>query len=330
MALNFGLAAQTSQNSPQIGNSAKFTITPVRVHFTFLDMEMVKRDYNKLFKKYNEYDAYRGIMFEPFASPIHMQEDSFEDKLLNVYNFAKPLFPNITQVPLINELTYVINLPSVRSQDPYDVDTNQVEYYYFQPLNLWTTSHQNALPDPLLEWMEQESSSNKADSYSRAFGGATNNTTKTNDTSINLGNTFNEKSNIKILETYEGDILYEGRWGQSIRFGSTVLNQNPWSNTGTNGDPILILRNGQAPAEGNAWIPTIEKINEDLGSIYFGSTQQIPLETPNISFKSYSTPPTTPSQYEGKQIMINSGRLVFNSNEDHLILSSVKSVNLNA
>ena len=40
--------------------------------------------------------------------------------------------------------------------------------------------------------------------------------------------------------------------------------------------------------------------------------------------------PITPNQYAGKQIILNSGRLVFNTTQDHLLLSSAKSINLNA
>ena len=40
-------------------------------------------------------------------------------------------------------------------------------------------------------------------------------------------------------------------------------------------------------------------------------------------------PPTLPSNYDKKQIILNSGRLLFNSTEDHILLSSKKSINLN-
>ena len=40
--------------------------------------------------------------------------------------------------------------------------------------------------------------------------------------------------------------------------------------------------------------------------------------------------PQTPDQYAGKQIIVNSGRLVFNTTQDHLLLSSAKTINLNA
>ena len=133
-------------------------------------------------------------------------------------------------------------------------------------------------------------------------------------------------------------MIYEGRWGNSIRFGSTIKTikgdtpLNNWSKgTSTNGDPILIFRNGQGPEIGNGFDYITEDINTDLGSIYFGSTQQIPLEASSTSYISYKTnPPTLPNQYSGNQIIINSGRLVFNSYNDHILLSSNKSINLNS
>ena len=41
------------------------------------------------------------------------------------------------------------------------------------------------------------------------------------------------------------------------------------------------------------------------------------------------TTPTLPQEYSGEQIIINSGRLLFNSTRDHILLSSNKSINLN-
>ena len=73
-----------------------------------------------------------------------------------------------------------------------------------------------------------------------------------------------------------------------------------------------------------------EDINLDGSSAYFTSTQQIPIElSSQNSYLSYTTPPTTPNTYTGEQIILNSGRLVFNSTQDHILLSSAKSINLN-
>jgi hypothetical protein len=325
-----GLAASEAQNNNYFNDLSSFSIQAVRVRFTFLDTEEVKKTYPKLFDKYGGYDTLGGILFEPFNNPIIPTEKTFEDNLTENFNFAKPLFPNIRQVPLLNEITYIISLPSIKTQNPRNIDLNQTDYYYFQPINLWTTLHQNAFPDPLAEWYAQANPQAKNISYASVQAGATINSDAPTP-EINLGSTFVERDNIKYVKPFEGDIIYEGRWGQSLRFGSTVKNQNPWSNIGENGDPIIILRNGQAPSNTEAWIPTLEEINKDLGSIYFGSTQQLPLNAASTNYSSYSSNvPTIPNQYSGSQVIITSGRLVFNSSEDHILFSSNKTINLNA
>jgi hypothetical protein len=93
----------------------------------------------------------------------------------------------------------------------------------------------------------------------------------------------------------------------------------------------MILRNGQGIQTSEGWIPTVEDINNDDSSAYFTSTQKIPLKASSTSYFSYkNNPPQAPNQYAGKQIIINSGRLIFNSTVDHILLSSKKSINLNA
>ena len=139
-----------------------------------------------------------------------------------------------------------------------------------------------------------------------------------------LGTTFKERSNIHPLLPFEGDVIQEGRWGNSIRWGSTVKNTpNNWSVVGNNGDPIIILRNGQSiNASTEGWIPITEDINTDLSSIYATSTQQIPLNASSTSYTSYKdNKPVIPNQYSGNQLILSSGRLVFNSTKDHVLLS---------
>lgn len=326
-----GLAAQNNQDRSKFDNKTQFVIQPVRVRFTFLDIENIRQNYSKLYDEYGGYNSLSGILFDSFTSPTPPSEDGNVDNLLENYSFAKPLFPNMRQVPLLNEIAYVVSFPSVDTQDPTFIDLNRTDYYYFLPINLWNTTHQNGFPDPLVQWNQEESSKPKINSYTNAQAGASQNTTEPEDNDINLGNTFSEKESIKNLQPYEGDIIYEGRWGQSIRFGSTVLNKNPWSNQGTNGDPIFMLVNGQSQTQTQPWIPTNEDINEDLSSIYATSTQQVPINVASTNYDSYpSDPPTSPNQYTENQIIINSGRLLFNSKTDHILLTSGKSVNINA
>ena len=235
---------------------------------------------------------------------------------------ARPLAGNFKNLPLINEVVYLIGLPNTEIET---ISSNTVEYYV-NIVSLWNHPHHNAFPTApnALPPTQQKD-------YVQTTGGNVRRVTDQS-TEIYLGKTFIERSNIHPLLPFEGDILYEGRWGNSIRIGSTVKNTlNNWSSVGTNGDPIMILRNGQGIQTAEGWVPTVEDINNDNSSIYQTSTQKIPLKASSINYLSYkSNPPQTPDQYAGKQIIINSGRLVFNSTLDHILLSSKKSINLNA
>jgi hypothetical protein len=252
-----------------------------------------------------------------------------EDIPSNIGNFSSvaiPIFPNIKNYPLINEIVYMISLPTIIAQEQFGANT----LYYFPPISIFNNNYLNALPSALNPNTTTSPSEQKT--YQEVDLGSNLIITQTTQ-SINLGKTFPIIDNIHPLKAFEGDIIYEGRFGNSIRYGSTVTgSSNNWSSTGSNGDPITILRNGQGQVNTPFnWDRITENINRDDSSIYLTSTQKIPLEAASTSYNSYSSnPPTTPNQYSGKQIILNSGRLVFNTTEDHLLLSSKKSVNINA
>jgi len=234
---------------------------------------------------------------------------------------ARPLLSNIKQYPLLNEIIYIISLPNTN----IGKITSNKSQYYINTVALWNHPHHNAYPS---DSNEQPLTQQK--DYIQT---ELENTSKITDQPlvIGLGKTFIERSNIHPLLPFEGDIIHEGRWGNSIRIGSTVQKTpNNWSTTGSNGDPIMIFRNGQGTQTDEGWVPTIEDINNDDSSVYLTSTQNIPLKASSTSYNSYSTPPETPNEFSGKQVIINSGRLVFNSTNDHILLSSNKSVGLNA
>lgn len=266
--------------------------------------------------KENGEDASIGYIF--FSNPT---SPNFSQK-----NLARPLFPFQKYYPLINELTYLIGLPST------DINSNpgSLTYYYFAPINIWGSNHHNAIPDEI--FTNQVPDYQKQDYVTVGTGVARHVTDGSTD--IDLGYTFQERLNIRTLQPYEGDYILEGRWGNSIRFGSTVKNVNPsntWSNSGIDGDPLIIIRNGQYHQTGvDPWVPIVEDINQDSGSIYFTSTQQIPLTPASSVYKSYSTEPVGINQYVEPQVIINSGRLVLNASYDNILLTSKKSVGLNA
>jgi hypothetical protein len=229
---------------------------------------------------------------------------------------------NSKRLPLINEIVYIIGLPDTN----IDTLSSNTVAYYIDVVSLWNHPHHNAYPTA-----PNELPSSQQKDYVQTQAGNVRRVTDQS-TEIFLGKTFKERSNIHPLLPFEGDIMYEGRWGNSIRIGSTVQGTiNNWSTVGTNGDPILIIRNGQGTQNEEGWVPTVEDINNDESSIYATSTQKIPLKASSTNYFSYkSNTPQSPDQYAGKQIILNSGRLVFNTTTDHILLSSKKSINLNA
>ena len=247
-----------------------------------------------------------------------------------IWPLAKPVSPNTKALPLVNEIVYLISLPNTGIGQ---TTTNKIAYY-INTVSIWNHPHHNGYPvNANIPPPSQQKD------YDQSTLGSVRRVTDQS-TEIFLGNTFKERSNIHPLLPFEGDIIQEGRWGNSIRFGSTIktkelpsIGLNNWSQgTSTSGDPITIIRNGQpSNVDPRGWLPTVENINTDLTSIYLTSTQTIPLNASSISYFSYpSNPPEDINKFNGPQLIYNSGRIVLNTNKDHLLLSSIKSINLNA
>ena len=98
---------------------------------------------------------------------------------------------------------------------------------------------------------------------------------------------------------------------------------------------LLLIRNGQNTENvTEGWIPINENINQDFSSIYLTSTQKIPIGVASQNYFSYTSKdkeiPTIPSEYTGNQVIINSGRLLFNSTNDHIMLSSQRTISFEA
>ena len=291
-------------------NAAPSPITAVRVKFVLL----TGNDYPVTWEKYGKYAGMGGILFEEMDNPGNANLESL--------TFAKPLHTNIKSLPAVNEIVYIISLPGPNAQrNP----SSGEELYYFQTVNVWNSVHHNALPNSIAN------NPSNAQKYSSTEAGVEIQS-DVQDSQIQLGLTFREKTNIRNLQPFEGDILLEGRWGNTMRLGSTVSNSNPpnmWSNSGVNGEPIIILKNGQTNSEGDPWIPQVEDINSDMSSIYLTSNQQIPIKGASIDYNSYTSPPENPDIFTGEQVLINSGRLYFNAKNDSILLSANTSINLN-
>jgi hypothetical protein len=146
----------------------------------------------------------------------------------------------------------------------------------------------------------------------------------------NLGLTFIENPNIKSLLSFEGDHILQGRQGNALRFGTTTKlfsNLNEWSDVGTDDSPITILSNGFKYDSNRNF--HVEKINEDLSSIYLTSTQKIPLQTDKMGILNQRTRPIDVRDYFNSQIIINSDRVVLNSKKDEIMIFAKTNVEIN-
>jgi hypothetical protein len=259
-------------------------------------------------------------------------------------NFAKPITGQLKNYPLVNELVLIFKGPSTKETQI----TGIKNFYYINTVAIWGNQHINTYPDSYFTNTNLSPSMNK--SNDEILAGSTKKSS-TQPTTIplngNSGGQFVEKGNIHPVLPYAGDNIFEGRFGNSIRLGNTSKTgglQNTWSSTGENGDPITILKNGQpSSVSSKGFEPIVEDINADPTSIYLTSTQKIPIEVASsiqgdrwfnffyegsvVPFSNLSKiPPQSPKSYNAPQVILNSGRLLFNSTSDCIMMSSQKSI----
>ena len=292
----------------ELKNQISNLITTGRVTSIVLD------DTHPRFKEFGEWNGLGTIEF----TTSNTVSNSSSPVRLN----AKPLDPSSKFFPLINEIVYILQLPNSNLDD-----SSKTSNYYINIVGLWNHPHHNGYP-----YNPNELAPSQQKDYLQTELGNVRRVTDQS-TEIFLGNTFVERADIHPLLPFEGDKILEGRWGNSIRFGSTVKNtNNQWSSTGENGDPITIFRNGQGIQSDEGWIPITEDINNENSSLYLTSTQKIPIAISSENeYLSYQSDPTECTyEFTGSQAILNSGRILFNTTTDHLMLSSIKSINLNA
>lgn len=288
-------------------------------------IDIILNDDHPKFDTYGGWSSLGMVFFEAVEGSPDLSNS-------NTPTTASPLIPYAKNYPLVNELVLLFLLPD----NNVNLNSNTKKYFYLNPISIWNNPHLNAYPN--LNTVPQTQASQQKSYQAIEQGQTRKSTSKEVDYDYNspfAEGTFVEKSNIHPLLAFAGDVITEGRWGNSIRFGSTsktsnILYNNNWSSTGENGNPITILRNGQPiDASKEGYLPIIENINNDLSSIYLTSNQSIPLSSsitnnPTIS----NNIPESLGSYQGSQVMINSDRLVFNTKADSIILNSQSTISL--
>lgn len=225
------------------------------------------------------------ITFSLVYSPMEMSFGNFVTKP------AYPIWGFVKQFPVLNEIVLILTGPSPGLND----SSQEQQSFYFPPYNLWNDSEQNAFPD-LQEVAQFNNNTAQRQGYS---------TNESPRKFFPLGNTFRlrDSDTVRNLQPFEGDSILQGRFGQSIRFGSTNVppqvtdsknatkSLNPWSKflgadpNNVNGDPITIILNQQGFRPGLAKFDNlVEEVDIDGSSIYMTSTQVLDLSFIQNSF----------------------------------------------
>ena len=261
---------------------------------------------------------------------------NFDGTIENQIIYARPAFSAASKYPTVNE--YVKAWKHITPNIPAG------SWVYGEVIPVWGMLAPNVSPYPV-NTTSLLPPSQQLDYSQIEAGGVNIVNNEVQQIQLNSPNsisqaTFVERSNIHPLMPYMGDILYEGRWGNSIRLGSTVKSKsqfaNPWSRSGTNGDPITIIRNGQDKnATEFGAEPIVENIKRDLSSIYLTSTQSLPYDLSGlqaIPYQSYIIPgiqkPVLPSQFISPQILLNSDRIVIDVQSNDVLIGANRSIGL--
>lgn len=145
---------------------------------------------------------------------------------------------------------------------------------------------------------------------------------------------FVPNPNVFPIRAYIGDIILQGRYGNSIRMGSSAFkNENIKTKS-----PNVLLTAGfySTPStlsteEITPYSLTEENINKDKSSIWMVANQKIPFIASTADALSHVlSSPNKTAEYNGAQIFINSDRVILNSKQNEISLFSKTEINLSS
>jgi len=161
------------------------------------------------------------------------------------------------------------------------------QHYYIGVVNLFNRPNENSLPGVAGDY----------------------------DPTVKYGNTFQRRDTRKVYVN-EGDIVFEGRFGNTIKFGSNQKNQAP----------NIKIRVGESkPPEDSEYINgdiVKESFNNDGSSIYLLTNEKIKINAVKTSGgKSFSE-----QTVRGTSIVMNSDKLFFNARKNNINIRAGKDV----
>ena len=254
-------------------------------------VDVIQDDFHPQYMLKGGSNSLYGVFYREIDSPTR------EDGEMSL-KFAYSGISEFKKIPLKNEIVELIQAPA----EERDNNSFAAKTYWTRIVPVWNHPNHNVFPD-VLQFPEQEDNPD-------------------------FGENFEAKEHVAPIQAFPGDVIMEGRHGNSIRLGGTKHDTNIFTD-GNNSEPFTIISNGQAePGSGDE--PIVEDINEDPASIYMGSDHKFELTQANEKRDAFEEAPDTADSYQGSQIILNSGRLYFNAKEDSAFISATEAIGLNS
>lgn len=229
--------------------------------------------------------------------------------------YARPINSYIKHIPLVGEIVLLIKAPS----NAVSSLTNNVDIYYLDIVNVQSLLGHNSIPTASTIKIGGGGGPGPA-------GGNTNTSAPAADKD------FPENKKASFIQPYVGDVLIEGRYGQSLRFSSTpktksLFSKPPTWTDGSPGDPITTIRNSKFVGSANKYFT--EDIEKDDSLIILTSTQKLPVK-PASTAKKAAQEVGIQDKYEKNMIYLTSGRLILNARTEDILGYAKKGIHLAA
>jgi len=271
-------------------------------------------------------------------------EDIAQNYTSDRSSYATPIDLGVQELPLIGESVIIYRMPNYKSKSE--------QYFYSTRINVNNTLQYNAYPNIVETLTARNRTKDLGGSILlRRQGGPP---IYSEQPIENIGEEkYRQKQNLYPLKNFDGDIIFQNRYGVSIRLGSSQIQDAFNQKTDVkedklilgptnkfNNDALLIFRVGQREEPNvtlNSEVVTplvVEDINLDSSCFVMSEKQDI-----NFYFSSnfFTLRPWFSSEYQPtindgtgnsktvlseNQAILNSGRIVLNSKENDVILSS--------
>lgn len=255
---------------PAVSNPS---VQGVNQQFTTFTAQVLDVCFDKTSKLYGDETDIGAIRFKPLRY-VRDTANIYEDEVTNI---AYPLDRSVARYPIPGEQVLIVVSAGDNQRDSADHDQLITSFFYTfvvaSQKNVTYNSH------PFIGTDETEINRGGAvpiDQASKRFDD------RVDDLSL-FKDSNNKVKIFKQLRPFEGDFILQGRFGNTIRFGSTSATANtPWTrpNTplnGVSGDPIMVLRVDRQNTLNPSDMFVEEQVDVDDASIYLCSSQRIEL-----------------------------------------------------